>query len=242
MLRRCTLVVSDPSENHRITSLSSQYDLLAVRTSVERVLQQACQSLEIHLISLDLTIRYSFHFKPSLFRSAVARGVRFEICYAPGILSSDPMARRNLITNATQLIRATKGKGIIISSEASSAIGLRGPMDLVNLAAVWGLSSDQGRQAVEREARSVVVMADMRRTSWRGVIDVIDGGSPPVSRGNPSQEGTEASKKRRLETPMSKRQAKRARKETSNHRPLQPTPAADESENAGVLNASIPTT
>ena len=224
-----------------MTSLSSHYDLLAVRTSVERVLQQACQTLEIHLISLDLTMRYSFHFKPSLFRSAVARGVRFEICYAPGILSSDPMARRNLITNATQLIRATKGKGIIISSEASSAIGLRGPMDLVNLAAVWGLSSDRGREAVELEARSVVVMADMRRTSWRGVIDVIDGGSPPASRENQSQERTEASRKRRLETPMSKRQAKRARKVASNDRPVNPTTAADKSGNARAVETSLPT-
>ena len=89
------------------------------------------------------------------------------------------MARRNLIGNATQLIRATRGKGIIISSEAHRALACRGPWDVVNLAAVWGLGQERGREAVGREVRAVVVQAEMKRRSYRGVVDVVYGGEKP---------------------------------------------------------------
>ena len=111
---------------------------------------------------------------------AIQRGVKFEICYASAILATDGGAsRRNLISNATQLIRATRGKGIIISSEAQKALACRGPWDIINLAAVWGLGQERGVEAVGREARNVVVQAEMKRRSFKGVIDVVYGGEKP---------------------------------------------------------------
>ncbi len=179
MLRRCTLVISDPTQNHRLATLSQHYDLLALRPTTEQALNQAC-ALDCDLISLDLTVRFPFHFKHKALSTALQRGVKFEICYAPGILASDSAARRNLISNATQLIRATRGRGIVISSEAKRAVGCRGPWDVINLAAVWGLGQERGREAVGQEARSVVVQAEMRRRSYRGVIDVVYGGEKPL--------------------------------------------------------------
>ncbi|KAI9840964.1 MAG: hypothetical protein M1837_001093 [Sclerophora amabilis] len=204
-----------PSDlNHRLASLSAAYDILAVRPTNERALQQACQTLNVSLISMDLTVRHPFHFRQALLRSAIARGVRFEICYAPGILATDQTARRNLISNATQLIRATRGRAIVFSSEAARAVGVRAPFDVVNLGAVWGLSQEKGKDATEKEPRAVVVMADMKKSSWRGVIDVIDGG---VAVGNKRKAETVESErehekpKTKQDGPMSKRQAKKAR-------------------------------
>lgn len=77
------------------------------------------------------------------------------------------------------LIRATRGRGIIISSEAKRALAIRAPMDVVNLACVWGLSQGRGKEAVCEEARKVVALARLKRTSWRGIVDVIDGGEKP---------------------------------------------------------------
>jgi ribonuclease P/MRP protein subunit RPP1 len=106
--------------------------------------------------------------------------VRFEIAYAQPLLA-DPAAKRNLISNATGLIRATRGgRGIIISSEASKAVGCRAPWDVVNLAAIWGLAQDRGYEAVSKEARSVVVSAKLKRSSFRGVVDVVYGGEKPA--------------------------------------------------------------
>ncbi len=51
---------------------------------------------------------------------------------------------------------------------------------MINLAAIWGLGQEKGREAVGQEARSVVVQAEMKRRSYRGVIDVIYGGEKPA--------------------------------------------------------------
>ncbi|MCJ1426147.1 hypothetical protein MMC29_004049 [Sticta canariensis] len=180
ILRRCTVVLVDPSQNHRLATLASHYDILALRPTNERALLQACQSLECDLISLDLSTRFPYYFKMKTLSGALQRGIKFEICYASGVLLADGgLARRNLISNATQLIRATRGRGIIISSEAKRALACRGPWDVVNLAAVWGLGQEKGVEAVGREARSVVVQAEMKRTSFRGVINVVYGGEKP---------------------------------------------------------------
>lgn len=108
--------------------------------------------------------------------AAISRGIRIEICYGPGITGSGLDARRNLIGNATSLIRATRGRGIIVSSEARRALGLRAPWDVINLACVWGLSQERGKEALCEESRKVTALAKLKRTSWRGIVDVVHGG------------------------------------------------------------------
>ena len=177
VLRRCTVHLSDPSQNHRLNSISSVYDIVALRPSTEKCLMLACQAFECDLISIDLSIRYPFYFKHTTLAVALQRGIKFEICYGPGILNSDGGAsRRNLISNATQLIRATRGRGIIMSSEARRALTCRGPADVINMAVLWGLGQERGVEAVGREARSVVMQAEMKRRSYGGVVDVVYGG------------------------------------------------------------------
>lgn len=176
LLTRLTLVVADPSQSPRLANLASAYSLIAVRPTNEKALLSACNNLDCDIISLDLSVRLLFHFKFKTVASAIARGVRFEICYSPGITGSGPEARRNLIANATALIRATRGRGIIISSEAKRALGVRAPWDVVNLACVWGLPQDRAKEAICEEARKVVALSKVKRTSFRGVVDVVYGG------------------------------------------------------------------
>ncbi|PGG98956.1 hypothetical protein AJ79_08731 [Helicocarpus griseus UAMH5409] len=176
LLSRITITVTDPSQNQRLTPLSQHYSLIALRPANEKCLALACSSLDCDLISLDLSSRLPFHFKFKTLSSAIARGVRFEICYGPGVTGSGAEARRNLIGNATSLIRATRGRGIVISSEARRALGVRAPADVVNLACVWGLGQERGMEAVAEEARKVLALAGMKRRSWRGIVDVVYGG------------------------------------------------------------------
>lgn len=197
ILRRCTLLLTDPAQNHRLSQLAQNYDILALRPTDERTLQQACQSLDADLVSLDLSIRYPFHFKFGTLAAALQRGLKLEICYSQGILGGkgDAQARRNVIQNAVSLIRACRSRGIVVSSEAKRAVGLRAPADVVNLCAVWGLSQEKGKEAVSASARAVVVSAGLKRTSYRGVVDVVNGGDPAsVERGK--DEGEAKGKKR----------------------------------------------
>ncbi|KAH9826235.1 RNase P subunit p30 [Teratosphaeria destructans] len=163
----------------RLADLAKCYDVVAVRPVDEKGLQQACASLDCDIVSLDLTQRLPYHFRSKMVSEAVRSGKRLEICYAQG-LRADAAARRNLIANATQLIRASRGRGLVVSSEAGGAAGLRGPWDVVNLATIWGLSHERGFEAVSKEPRGVVVMARLKRTGYRGVIDVVEGGEKPA--------------------------------------------------------------
>jgi len=115
-----------------------------------------------------------------MINEAVKSGKRFELSYAQGIATADSSVRRNLISNATQLIRASRGRGLVMSSGAAKAVACRAPWDVVNLAAVWGLGQERGYEAVSKECRSVVVAAKFKRTSYRGVIDVVYGGMKPT--------------------------------------------------------------
>lgn len=180
-LRRCNIFLTDAATNHRIPQLQQHYDIIAARPTDERTLQQACMSLDIDLISLDLTQKFEKHFKFPMLGTAISRGVKIELCYSQGLLSSDPTAKRNLISNATQLIRVTRGRGLVFSSEARSVLGIRAPSDIINLASVWGLGHERGKDGLTKEARSVVEFARLKRTSFRGVVDVVYGGEKPAS-------------------------------------------------------------
>ncbi|RMD42614.1 hypothetical protein DV735_g2501, partial [Chaetothyriales sp. CBS 134920] len=175
VLTRLTVTVSDTSQNHRLSSLQSAYDLLALRPTNEKALQLCCSTLQCDLISIDFSQRLPFVLKFKTVSSALQRGVRFEINYSPGI-SGGSDARRNLIAGATTLIRAARGRGMILSSEASNALGLRGPHDVMNLACMWGLSQERGKEGVCEEADKVVSLARLKRESYRGVVAVVDQG------------------------------------------------------------------
>lgn len=201
ILRRLTLIHSDPSQNHRLKDLAPNYDILAIRPTTEDSLKQACKELDCDLISLDLTQRFAFHFSQfKLLSLAIDRGVKFEICYSPGILATDQNARRNLISNTIQILRATRGRGIVVSSESKRAIGCRSPWDVINLATVWGLSQERAKEALTTEARSVVVNAQLKRTSYRGAVDVIYGGEKPEPTSKPAKAAQNAAAEKQKST------------------------------------------
>jgi len=177
--RRVTLTLTESLQNARLNALAAQYDILALRPVDEKTLQSACGSLDCDIISLDLTQRFQFHFKFKMLSEAIKLGKKIEICYGQGILG-ESQGRRNLISNVTQLIRATRARGLIISSEAKAAVACRGPWDAINLAAVWGLGQERGYEAMTKEARSAVVGAQLKRTSFRGVVNVVYGGEKPT--------------------------------------------------------------
>ncbi|GAM82695.1 hypothetical protein ANO11243_006780 [Dothideomycetidae sp. 11243] len=235
ILRRLTLPLTSAIHNARLKALSAGYDILAVRPTDEKSLQTACVTLESDLISLDLTQRLGYHFKFKLLSEAVRRGVRLEVCYAAGLVG-DPNARRNTIGNVTSLIRASRGRGLVVGSEAKRAAACRGPWDVVNLLAVWGMKQEIAFEAVSKEARSVVVQAGLKKSGWRGVVDVVDGGrdepldETAVKKDDTKQKAQVNGNKRKAKTidssdagteekPLSnreiKRRAKKARQESS---------------------------
>ncbi|KAI0839145.1 PHP domain-like protein [Hypoxylon sp. FL0890] len=184
VLRRLTINLADPAQNPQLPKAAQVYDILALRPQTEKAFQAACLTVsatEISLISLDLTSRLPFYLRPKPCMAAVNRGLRFEICYGrvvgPG---ADSRERANFIGNVAQLVRATRGRGLVVSSggEAiggggSGALALRAPADVVNLLAVWGLPTDRGMEALGTNPRGVVVNEGIKRSGFRGVVDIV---------------------------------------------------------------------
>lgn len=201
-LRRVTVPISDPSTNHRLPQLASTYDLVALRPTTEKAFLACCTSLSsdnFSLISLDLTAYFSFHFPPRTCMAAVAKGLRFEICYGQflGAKKDDTRARANFLGNVAGLIRATKGRGLVVSSEARGVLGLRGAADVVNLLAVWGLGTERGKEAMSGNPRGVVVNEGIRRRGFRGVVDVIEGAAGERREVEGGDEGVKKDKKQK---------------------------------------------
>jgi len=107
--------------------------------------------------------------------TAINRGIFLEICYSQAI-NDDPGKRRNFISNVLSIVRATKGRGLIISSEAKDVLGVRPMSDMVNLLGVWGLNRERAVEGFRENPRGVVVNEGIKRSGFRGVVDVVFGG------------------------------------------------------------------
>ncbi|KAF4440823.1 hypothetical protein F53441_12187 [Fusarium austroafricanum] len=219
ILHRATLPLSDPSaNNYRIPFLTSTYDIIAARPLTDKAFQNACLTLDVPIISMDFTQHLPFHFKPKPCMAAVSRGIRFEVCYSQA-LDADPRGRANFISNVVGLIRATRGRGIMISSEAKDALSLRAPADVVNLLSVWGLGNEKGMEGLGGIPRSVVVNEGIKRNGFRGVINIVEVPEKDNRGGNQSKtktknKGQDQNQKRKNgegddSQQISKRQAKK---------------------------------
>lgn len=111
--------------------------------------------------------RLDFALKRPSVSQAIARGIHFEITYSTAL--KDTSNRRHLISNAMTLVRATKGKNIIISSEAKVALDIRGPYDIMNLGTLFGMPFDVSKRTVSSRCDSALVHGETRKTH-KGVL------------------------------------------------------------------------
>lgn len=145
-LTRATLLIEDPKKNYQL-STSSAYpliDILAVRPTNMDICKHACQTLEVDLISLDLS---SSRVLPGFVSAQVAteRGIFFEICYTQSLRGKytcrEILGNLTLVVfigdkkfiffnNVKRLVEVTRGHNLIFSSEALRALEIKRPSDL----------------------------------------------------------------------------------------------------------------
>lgn len=180
---RLTLILSDPQQNYGINSGSEvirSYDIVAVQPETEKMFISACTTLEIDLISLDMTSRLPFPIKAGYIRQAMQRGVAFEVLYGPFV--ADLTARRNIIGNARTLLRFAQasfsrhGVGIVVSSGAEGTWQLRAPFDVQNLTGLMGVAAHQRPNCLSRAAEDVFMHAATRKHTHRAALTVLPTG------------------------------------------------------------------
>ncbi|KAK1228473.1 RNA-binding RNA processing protein rpp1 [Marasmius sp. AFHP31] len=194
-LKRLSIILDEDSEkgfgliNANISYFNS-YDLLSLIPTNQATLSIAClthtlpSQLTTHIISIPLTSsRPPFRLKHTLIRTAIKNGAVFEINYVGAIGgeseailieagAADPSsisAKRNWWASARELVRVTKGNSIIVSGGVIAQEDFRAPRDVANLVSLLGLSQDSAHDASTKNAKSVVMRAQTRKT-YRAVL------------------------------------------------------------------------
>ncbi|CAL1525954.1 unnamed protein product [Lymnaea stagnalis] len=169
-LSRITVVLQDDTNIPRLGGSDIQaYDILAVQPTTEATFKLACQTLDIDIISFNFAEKIGFSHKRSLLNAAAKRGIYFEILYGPALINN--VVKRQTISNAMSLVNVCLGKNIILSSGAEYPSTLRSPMDVFNLARLFGLSYPQAKDAISGNCRAVLKHAASRKTC-KSVISV----------------------------------------------------------------------
>lgn len=119
-----------------------------------------------------------FHLKHTLVRAALKNGAVFEINYS-GALGGVGMegdggeggagTKRNWWAGAREVVRVTKGKGILVSGGAASEAECRAPGDVANLITILGLAQNVAHDASTKVPQSLILRAQTRKT-YRAVF------------------------------------------------------------------------
>ncbi len=110
----------------------------------------------------------AYALKNNILGEAVKNGIYFEISYGP--LIKDVGCRRNLFGNVVSLLRATKGRNIVMSSGISDLIYLRYPNDVLNLAFLLGLNGDAPFASVHTNPQQVLYHAATRKCTLKAAV------------------------------------------------------------------------
>ncbi|KIK59690.1 hypothetical protein GYMLUDRAFT_168854 [Collybiopsis luxurians FD-317 M1] len=189
-LKRLSVILDEDSEKgfgliNANTSYFNSYDILSLIPTNQATFAVACLThtlpspLTTHVISIPLTLpRFPFHLKHTLIRTAIKNGAVFEINYVGALGGeSDPVliqagvaetnggsAKRNWWAAAQELVRVTKGKGLIVSGGVVAQADMRAPRDVANLITLLGLPQDAAHAACTSTPKSLILRAQTRRT------------------------------------------------------------------------------
>ncbi|KAL8129869.1 hypothetical protein V2J09_019024 [Rumex salicifolius] len=170
---RITVSVDNPSQSSSLNSgnpILKTYDLVAVRPMNQVAFDQACQFSEVDLIAIDLSDKMPFRLKLPMVKAAIARGVYFEITYSSLIV--DIQVRRQVISSAKLLVDWTRGKNLIVSSAAPSALEFRGPNDVANLLSLLGLAAEHAKAAISKNCRDLIAKTLRKKQFCKEAVKV----------------------------------------------------------------------
>ncbi|EGN94609.1 hypothetical protein SERLA73DRAFT_22476, partial [Serpula lacrymans var. lacrymans S7.3] len=193
-LKRLTIILDDDSEKgfgltNANTSLVDPYDVISLAPTTATTFSLACLThslpspLTAHIISLPLSLpRLPFQLKHTLVRTAIKNGAVFEINYAGAIGGeveasivqisggeSGVSAKRNWWAAAREVVRVTKGKGLVVSGDVTGEADYRAPRDITNLISLLGLPQNVAHDASTATAKSLIVRCHTRKT-YRAVL------------------------------------------------------------------------
>ncbi|KAH8402989.1 hypothetical protein KR222_002364 [Zaprionus bogoriensis] len=163
ILQRITILYVDVNVAHAMSvSLNlRKFNLIAGQPKTDAALTHCCTAFSGDIITFDPVAGSRLLVNRKAYQIAVRRGIYFELKYAPAIADSNN--RKDMIKVAQNYCTKGKSRNIIFSSGAAHEFQLRGPYDVANLAFIFGLSEDQGKNAIDRHCRQLFLRAESRR-------------------------------------------------------------------------------
>ncbi|XP_067622787.1 ribonuclease P protein subunit p30 [Eurosta solidaginis] len=163
ILQRLTIMYVDVGVAHAMTNSQNlkKYNLIAGQPKTDAALTHCCTSFAGDLVTFDTEAGVKLLVNRKAYQIGVKRGLYFEIKYGPAL--RDSSVRKDMIKLAHNYCVRGKSKNIIFSSGATNAFELRGPYDVANLSYIFGLSEDQGKNAVNKVCRHLFLKAESRR-------------------------------------------------------------------------------
>ena len=126
-----------------------------------------CKTVEADIISMDICARLPFLLKHKIVSQAKARNMVFEGCYGPAL--ADRESRRYFVSNGVSMVNACKYQHMILSCGSPNHMLVRGPYDVVNMGALFGLDYSSAKHLVSHNCRQALRHAD-NRVSHRSIV------------------------------------------------------------------------
>lgn len=134
LLTRITLTINESgalAQLRDVNDVLSSYDLIAVKTTNEKVFHNLClEASVVDIVTFDLTDKL-FKLKHNLLYEGGAKGLFFEMQYSDAL--KNEKTRRMVLSNMANISRVSRGKHLIFSSGAKNSLQQRSPADLHSL-------------------------------------------------------------------------------------------------------------
>lgn len=165
---RITLIIDDPSKGQSLSKISQAFDIVAALPVSEKGLAIATTNLDVDILTFNYGIRLPAILKHKNICSCVNRGVKVEIVYSYAL--RDIQSRRQFIANVRNVLRASRLRGIVVSSGATSSLECRNVLGVSSLLRTLGLANDQCSRAQGENASLVLLNGRLRNGSYKQVI------------------------------------------------------------------------
>lgn len=170
---RLTIIVDDPSKGQSLNNIAPQFDIVAAMPISERGLTLATVNLDIDMLTFQYSQRLPVFLKHKNICRCVKNGVKIELVYATAL--RDINSRKQFIINCKNVIRASRSRGIVISSGATSLLECRNLLAVTSLINFIGLKQDRCNKAMTELAALVLLNGRLRSRSYKQTIVVGSG-------------------------------------------------------------------
>ncbi|KAH8262842.1 hypothetical protein KR044_000828 [Drosophila immigrans] len=189
ILQRITILYVDVNVSHAMSVSMNlrKFNLIAGQPKTDAALTHCCTTFNGDIITFDSLAGSRLLVNRKAYQIAIRRGIYFELKYSPAIVDSN--YRKDMIKVAQNYCTKGKSRNIIFSSGAANEFQLRSPCDVANLGFVFGLSEDQGKNALNRFCRQLFLRAESRRLGK--TIMFVKGNGPIVFSESSSEDSGE---------------------------------------------------